>query len=58
MISADASHYLAELVQTLEYEDILLLRKDYKVAKTDADLEKWLAIPIKNVPRRVPIKQV
>lgn len=58
MISADASHYLARLVQTLEYEDILLLQKDYGEAKTDADLKKWLSIPIKEVQHSYPIKQV
>lgn len=58
MISADASHYLARLVQTLEYEDILLLRRDYDVAQTDADLKKWLDLPIKEVQHSVPIKQV
>ena len=56
MISADASHYLARLVQSLEYEDILLLRRDYDVAQTDADLKKWLDLPIKEVQHSVPIK--
>ena len=58
MISADTSHYLAKLVQTLEYEDILLLRRDYDVAETDADLKKWLSIPIKESKIRIPIKQI
>ena len=46
MISANASHYLAKLIQNLSEKDKVKLRKDYEKATNDDDLAKWLAMPL------------
>ena len=44
MISAEASHQLAKLAQTLSVEDRNKLRRDYDVAEHDDDLKYWLNV--------------
>lgn len=56
MISAEVSHQLARLVQTLSFEDANLLRRDYGKAREDKDLQKWLDMPIPTGPIKILIK--
>ena len=53
MRSANASHYLAILVQKLPLEEKERLRSDYSKGAdsnviNDDGLEEWLAIPLRN----------